>query len=180
MKICLPGTGRLRRRGSASRRLPAGRRRRKRRGCTRRAGGPAGQRGQELLRRLFQDRLDLTAAREERRHDVAGEDGVVRTRADKDRKRPLLTVFGQVIVSRIAYRAPGLPNVQLIDAMLNLPWEKHSHGLASSPRSRLRAARWRQHAPRSPARPACRWENARQKAWSAGPPSTWTRFTGGG
>ena len=87
------------------------------------------RRGQELLRRLFQDRLDLTAAREERRHDVAGEDGVVRTRADKDRKRPLLTVFGQVIVSRIAYRAPGLPNVQLIDAMLNLPREKHSHGL---------------------------------------------------
>ena len=40
-------------------------------------------RGRELLRRLFQDRLDLTAAREERRHDVAGEDGVVRTRAEK-------------------------------------------------------------------------------------------------
>ena len=29
-------------------------------------------RGRELLRRLFQDRLDLTAAREERRHDVTG------------------------------------------------------------------------------------------------------------
>ena len=40
-------------------------------------------RGRELLRRLFQDRLDLTAAREERRHDVTGEDGVVRTRAEK-------------------------------------------------------------------------------------------------
>ena len=38
-------------------------------------------RGRELLRRLFQDRLDLAAAREERRHDVAGEDGVVRARA---------------------------------------------------------------------------------------------------
>ena len=33
-------------------------------------------RGRELLRRLFQDRLDLTAAREVRRHDVTGEDGV--------------------------------------------------------------------------------------------------------
>ena len=31
-----------------------------------------GGRGRELLRRLFQDRLDATAAREERRHDVAG------------------------------------------------------------------------------------------------------------
>ena len=53
-------------------------------------------RGRELLRRLFQDRLDLTAAREERRHDVTGEDGVVRTRAERGRTRPLMTRFGQV------------------------------------------------------------------------------------
>ena len=45
-------------------------------------------RGRELLRQLFQDRLDLTAAREERRHDVTGEDGVPRTRAEKGRTRP--------------------------------------------------------------------------------------------
>jgi hypothetical protein len=85
--------------------------------------------GRELLRQLFQDRLDLTAAREERRHDVAGEDGVVRTRAERGRTRPLMTRFGQVTVSRIAYRSPGLPNVHLLDASLNLPEEKHSHGL---------------------------------------------------
>src|SRR5260370_4228282 len=52
-------------------------------------------RGRELLRRLFQDRLDATAAGEERRPDVAGEDGVVRTRAEKGRERPLVTKFGQ-------------------------------------------------------------------------------------
>jgi hypothetical protein len=86
-------------------------------------------RGRELLRRLFQDRLDLTAAREVRRHDVAGEDGVVRTRAEEGRTRPLMTKFGQVTVSRIAYRAPGRPNVHPLDAELNLPEEKHSHGL---------------------------------------------------
>ena len=86
-------------------------------------------RGRELLRRLFQDRLDLTAAREVRRHDVTGEDGVVRTRAEKGRTRPLMTKFGQVTVSRIAYRAPGRPNVHPLDAELNLPEEKHSHGL---------------------------------------------------
>ena len=72
-------------------------------------------RGRELLRRLFQDRLDLTAAREERRHDVTGEDGVVRTRAEKGRTRPLVTKFGQVTVSRIAYRSPGRANVHLLD-----------------------------------------------------------------
>ena len=40
-------------------------------------------RGRELLRRLYQDRLDLMAAREVRRHDVTGEDGIPRTRAEK-------------------------------------------------------------------------------------------------
>jgi len=86
-------------------------------------------RGRGLLRRLFQDRLDLTAAREERRRDVAGEDGVPRTRAEKGRERPLMTRFGQVTVSRIAYRSPGRPNVCPLDGALNLPEEKHSHGL---------------------------------------------------
>jgi len=86
-------------------------------------------RGRELLRQLFQDRLDLTAAREERRRDVTGEDGVPRTRAEKGRTRPLVTKFGQVTVSRIAYRAPGRPDVHPLDAALNLPEEKHSHGL---------------------------------------------------
>ncbi len=86
-------------------------------------------RGRELLRRLFQDRLDLTAAQEERRHDVTGEDGVVRTRAERGRTRPLVTKFGQVMVSRIAYRSPGRSNVHPLDAALNLPEEKHSHGL---------------------------------------------------
>jgi hypothetical protein len=85
-------------------------------------------RGRDLLRQLFQDRLDLTAAREERRHDVTGEDSVPRTRAEKGRTRPLATKFGQVTVSRIAYRAPGRPDVHPLDAALNLP-EKHSHGL---------------------------------------------------
>jgi len=86
-------------------------------------------RGRDLLRQLFQDRLDASAAREERRHDVAGEDGVVRTRAERGRTRPLMTKFGQVSVSRIAYRSPGRPNVYPADAALNLPEEKHSHGL---------------------------------------------------
>ncbi|HUZ54699.1 MAG TPA: ISKra4 family transposase, partial [Streptosporangiaceae bacterium] len=73
--------------------------------------------------------LDLTASREERRHDVTGEDGVVRTRAEKGRTRPLVTKFGQVTVSRIACRSPGRPNVHPLDAALSLPEEKHSRGL---------------------------------------------------
>jgi len=86
-------------------------------------------RGRELLRQLFRDRLELTSAREERRHDVTGEDGVRRTRAERGRTRPLVTRFGQVTVSRMAYRSPGRGNVHPLDAALNLPEEKHSHGL---------------------------------------------------
>jgi hypothetical protein len=86
-------------------------------------------RGRELVRRLFQGHLDLLTAREERRDDVAGEDGVVRTRAERGRSRPLVTKFGPVAVSRIAYRSPGRGNVHPLDAALNLPEEKHSHGL---------------------------------------------------
>jgi hypothetical protein len=88
-----------------------------------------GVRGRELLRRLFQGHLDLMAAQEERRHDVTGQDAVARTRAEKGRKRPLVTKFGQVTVSRIAYRSPGRSNVHPLDRALNLPEEKHSHGL---------------------------------------------------
>jgi hypothetical protein len=86
-------------------------------------------RGRELLRRLHQDHLDLLAAREQRRDDVAGADGIARTRAERGHGRPLATVFGQVTVTRIAYRAPGAPNEHPADAELNLPEEKQSHGL---------------------------------------------------
>ena len=86
-------------------------------------------RGRELMRRLFQDHLALVAAREERRGDVTGADGIARTRAERGHGRALATVFGQVTVTRIAYRAPGAPNVHPLDAALNLPAERQSHGL---------------------------------------------------
>jgi hypothetical protein len=60
---------------------------------------------------------------------VTGEDGIVPTRAEKGRARPLVTRFGQVSVSRIAFRSPGRSNVHPLDAVLNLPEEKHSNGL---------------------------------------------------
>ena len=68
-------------------------------------------RGRELLRRMHQDHLDLLAAREQRRDDVTGPDGIARTRAEKGHGRAMATVFGQVTAARIAYRAPGAPNV---------------------------------------------------------------------
>jgi hypothetical protein len=102
-------------------------------------------RGRELLRRMYQDHLDLRAAREQRRETLTGADGVARTRAETGHTRPLATVFGQVTVTRIAYRAPRAPNLHPADAALNLPEEKHSHGLlklaaAEAPRGSFEAA----------------------------------------
>jgi hypothetical protein len=45
--------------------------------------------------------------RETRLQDVTGLEGVLRTRAENGLGRPLTTIFGQVTVGRIAYRAPG-------------------------------------------------------------------------
>jgi len=88
-----------------------------------------GEQGRELVRLMFQGQLDLRAVREQRRRDVTGPEGAPRTRAENDHGRPLTTVFGEVTVSRIAYRASGVPNVHVLDEELNLPEEKHSHGL---------------------------------------------------
>lgn len=86
-------------------------------------------RGRELLRLMLQDHVDLRAVREVRRDRVVGADEVVRSRVEVGHGRGLGTVFGPVTVTRMAYRAAGVANLYPADAALNLPAEKHSHGL---------------------------------------------------
>ena len=85
--------------------------------------------GRELLRRLLDDHLALRAAREQRLDEVIGDEGVRRVRVEAGHERALETVFGTVSVGRLAYRAPGVGNLHPADAALNLPVERHSHGL---------------------------------------------------
>jgi hypothetical protein len=87
-------------------------------------------RGREIQRLLLQDHLDARAAAEPRLAQVSGPGGVTRTRAERGHARQLASVFGPVTVTRIAYRAAGVPNVHLADGQLNMPAGKHSHGLA--------------------------------------------------
>jgi hypothetical protein len=87
-------------------------------------------RGREIERLLFQDHLFALAAAEPRLARVTGPDGVVRTRSEPGHERTVASVFGPVVVSRIAYRAPGVAAVHRLDAELGLPLGKHSHGLA--------------------------------------------------
>ena len=85
--------------------------------------------GNELLRRLLQGHLDLRAAREPQREAVMGSDGVIRTRARDGCERDLMSVFGEVRVTRRGYGAPGQNSIFPLDAQLNLPADKYSHGL---------------------------------------------------
>jgi len=88
-------------------------------------------RGRELERQLLQDHLDLRALREEQAlpagRDQRRAEG--RGRIERGHERGLATVFGPVTVRRLAYRAPGQPNIYPADVALSLPAGRHSHGL---------------------------------------------------
>lgn len=88
-----------------------------------------GLRTRELTRQLFQDHLELRAHKEERIEPVVAADGVPRKAVETGHTRPLVTTFGEVEVTRMAYRRRGQANLYPADAGLNLPEEKASHGL---------------------------------------------------
>jgi hypothetical protein len=86
------------------------------------------ERGREVLRRMFADHLALRAQREVR-IEVVDADGVTHGAVEVDHRRALATVFGAVAVTRLAYRHRQHPNLHPADAALNLPVERHSHGM---------------------------------------------------
>ena len=86
-------------------------------------------RGRELLRRMLQDHLTLRAATERRIDDVTDTEAVAHRAVEAGHRRPLATIFGEVCVERLAYRHRGHPNLYPADAVLNVPAERHSHGL---------------------------------------------------
>ncbi len=83
----------------------------------------------EICRRLLQDHLDLRARREVPLADVVDSAGTPRPSVETGHHRHLATVFGPVDVERFAYRQRGHENLHPADAVLNLPGERHSHGL---------------------------------------------------
>jgi hypothetical protein len=85
--------------------------------------------GRELMRQLLQDRFDLRAVRESRVDTVADASGVQRPAVERDHRRQLSSQFGEVSVTRLAYRARGEENLYVADGVLNLPAEHASHGV---------------------------------------------------
>ena len=77
----------------------------------------------------MQDHLKLRAQREQRLQEVTDAGQEARGAIEAGHTRALTTVFGEVTVTRQAYRRRGHANLYPADAALNLPVEKHSHGL---------------------------------------------------
>jgi hypothetical protein len=85
--------------------------------------------GTEALRRLIQGQFDLFCNQEKQEVAVTGSDGVVRSHCRSGCERSLMTIFGEVTVRRKGYGAPNVGMVFPLDAALNLPRDKYSHGL---------------------------------------------------
>jgi hypothetical protein len=83
-------------------------------------------RGRELLRKVIQHVMDAGAAAEPRLPGVADAAGVPRPRAERGHARAMISQVGPVVVERVAYRAPGQPNLYPRDAVLNLPPRRYS------------------------------------------------------
>ena len=85
--------------------------------------------GNELLRHLVQGHLDQRGREESIGERVVGADGKPRTERRAGGTRHLETRFGEAIVTRRGYGGRGLDSVFPLDAELNLPSDKYSHGL---------------------------------------------------
>ena len=86
------------------------------------------ERMRELGRRVYQDWLDQQCEAEQR-ESVVDADGVQRRVVERGHDRGLATVFGPVTHKRMAYRRQGLANRYPADGQLNMPAERHSHGV---------------------------------------------------
>jgi len=85
--------------------------------------------GNELLRRLMQGHLDQRSREEPVCARVVGADGNPRSQRREGCRRRLETRFGEVVVTRRGYGGRGVDSVFPLDAELNLPVDKYSHGL---------------------------------------------------
>ena len=88
--------------------------------------------GREGLRLLLQGYTDLRSLREEEHEEVVGVDGVARRQRRPGQDRQTTSLFGAVGVERVRYESgsTGVDSLAPLDAELNLPKERYSHGVA--------------------------------------------------
>lgn len=83
--------------------------------------------GREILRSLFQDHIALRA-QGFRGPSIAGSDGQVRTHC-RVGTRHVVSIFGEVEITRVGCHAREHSTLFPVDAALNLPTTLYSHGL---------------------------------------------------
>ena len=82
--------------------------------------------GMELLRLVLQGYLDLRSKNERKQDSVMSVDGIELTHCRPDQKRNLMTLFGEVKVNRLGYRAKESRIYFPMDEEMNLPKGKYS------------------------------------------------------
>ena len=88
-----------------------------------------GDEGRELQRRLLQATFDIDAAREERAAGVTSAAGIRHGSVEEGHGRGVMSVFGPVPVTRLAYRNRREPNLYPADARQALPDDPYSLGM---------------------------------------------------
>jgi len=83
----------------------------------------------ELCRRFLQSYFDGRQKGEILLESVKGADGLERKHRKENCARSLMSLFGEVEIKRIGYGRFGSQNLFPLDAELNLPSKKYSHGL---------------------------------------------------
>lgn len=83
--------------------------------------------GREVLRRLFEEHIDLRDPGDVGDH-IVGADGIIRTHK-RVRERILLTLFGEIKIKRLGYSCRGHTSLFPKDAILNLSEDTYSHGI---------------------------------------------------
>ncbi len=87
------------------------------------------ERGRELLRVLAQDHFALRAPAVPVEGEVTGSDGETRRYARYGMSLPMTTIFGGIKIGRVGFRGEGVGALMPLDAVLNLPPNKYSHGV---------------------------------------------------
>jgi hypothetical protein len=85
--------------------------------------------GRELQRRLLEATFAIDAAREERAARVTSAAGIPHGSVEAGHERGVVSVFGPVRVSRLAYRNRREPNLYPADARWILPGDPYSLGM---------------------------------------------------
>ncbi len=88
-----------------------------------------GNEGRELQRRLLQATFDIDAVREERAAGVTSAAGIRHGSVERGHGRGVMSVFGPVRVTRLAYRNRREPNLYPADARQALPDDPYSLGM---------------------------------------------------